>query len=125
VAVTSAGDGGLQAGLRHLSLRVRWSSTLQLSPRAVPPGGRVRISGRLRLGGARLPASGKLVELLAYDRGQWRLFSSTRAGASGRWATSYRFTRGRGTYRMRARMRRDGRLPFVLGYTPVRSVRVG
>ena len=124
--VTSPGTGGLQAGLRKLFLRVRWRSTLRLSPRAVSAGGRVRISGRLRLAGAQLPPSGKPVELQAFDRGRWRLFASTRArGPQGRWATSYRFGAGRGTYRMRARIRRDGRLPFVLGYSPVRTVRVG
>ena len=124
--MTSPGTGGLQAGLRKLFLRVRWRSTLRLSPRVVPAGGRVRISGRLRLAGAQLPPSGKPVELQAFDRGRWRLFASTRArGPQGRWATSYRFGAGRGTYRMRARIRRDGRLPFVLGYSPVRTVRVG
>ena len=124
--VTSPGTGGLQAALRKLFLRVRWRSTLRLAPRALAPGGRVRISGRLHLGGAQLPPSGKLVELQAFDRGRWRLFASTRArGPRGAWTTSYRFGSARGTYRMRARIRRDGRLPFVLGYSPVRTVRVG
>ena len=41
----------------------------------LPRGGNVRLSGRLRLGAATLPPSGKLVELQAFDRGRWRVFA--------------------------------------------------
>ena len=83
----------------------------------------MRLSGRLRLGAATLPPSGKLVELQAFDRGRWRVFATTRArGARGAWSASYRFGTRAGSYRIRVRIRRDGALPYELGYS--RSVRV-
>jgi len=126
VRIVSPGGAGLQAGLRRLHVRVPWSSSLAVAPRAVAPGGSVRLSGRLRLHGRKLPPSGKLVELQAFDRGRWRVFASTRArGASARWSTSYRFGSRSGTYRIRARIRREGTLPFELGYSKPALVRVG
>ena len=117
---------GLQAGLRRLHVRLPWSSSLTVAPRSIGPGGTVQLSGRLRLHGRKLPASGKLVELQAFDRGRWRVFASTRArGASARWKTAYRFGSRAGTYRIRARIRREGTLPFELGYSKPALVRVG
>jgi hypothetical protein len=127
VRIVAPGGGGLQVGLRRLHVRVPWSSSLRISPRAVAPGGTIRLSGRLRTAGLTLPESGKLVELQAFDRGRWRVFETTRArGPRARWTATYRFlasARG-GGYRIRARIRREGSLPRELGYSWPALVRV-
>ena len=122
VRITSPGTRGLQARLRTLRLHVPWSSSLTVRPRTPRRGGLIRLSGRLRLRGFTLPESGKLVELQAFDRGRWRVFATTRArGARAAWRTSYRFGSRSGTYRIRARVRREGTIPYDLGYSrPVR-----
>jgi hypothetical protein len=122
VRVTSPGSGGLQARLRTLALHVPWSSSLTVRPRTPRRGGVIRLSGRLALRGFALPQSGKLVELQAFDRGRWRVFATTRArGARAAWRTSYRFGSRPGSYRIRARIRREGSIPYGLGYSrPVR-----
>jgi hypothetical protein len=122
VRVTSPGTGGLQARLRTLALHVPWSSSLTVRPRTPRRGGVIRLSGRLALRGVALPESGKLVELQAFDRGRWRVFATTRArGARAAWRTSYRFGSRPGSYRIRARIRREGSIPYDLGYSrPVR-----
>ena len=63
-----------------------------------------------------------MVEVQAFDRGRWRVFATTRArGARAVWRTSYRFGSRPGTYRIRARIRREGTIPYDLGYSrPVR-----
>ena len=103
-------------------MRVPWSSSLTVRPRTLAGGGTIRLSGRLGLRGRTLPESGKLVELEAFDRGRWRVFATTRArGARAAWSTSYRFGSRPGTYRIRARIRHEGSVPFELGYSrPVR-----
>jgi hypothetical protein len=124
--VTSPGTGGLQAGLRTLGYRVPWSSTLRIEPRRLAPGGRIRITGRLRLRGATLPASGARVELQAFDRGRWRVFATTRTrGARARWEASYRFGTRAGSYRIRARIPAVGSVPYDRGYTRPVTVTVG
>jgi hypothetical protein len=126
VSVISPGIGGLQGARRDLNLRVPWSSTLRIRPRSLAPGGRMRLSGRLRLRGMRLPRSGKRVELQAFDRGRWRVFATTRAfGRRGRWRASYQFGTLGGTYRIRVRIPYEGTLPFDRGYSRPVTVRVG
>jgi hypothetical protein len=109
---------------RRVELRVKAASTLSISPRRVRPGGRIRISGRLR--GLPTPRSGKVVELQALENGRWRDFRSTRARRSGRFATSYRFQRASSgsSFLIRARIRRDDSYPYYLGYSPRVRVRV-
>lgn len=126
VRVSSPGTGGLQAALRTLRLRVPWRSSLVARPKRVARGGHVRLSGRLRVGAAELPPSGKLVELQAFDRGRWRVFATTRArGGRAAWTTTYRFGSRAGTYLIRARIRREGTLPYELGYSRPVRVTVG
>ena len=128
VRIVAPGGGGLQAGLRRLRAGVPWASSMRIAPRVVGAGRSIRLSGRLRLAGRRLPESGKLVELQAFDRGRWRVFATTRArGARAHWSTTYRFSSRarRGPYRIRARIRREGTLPFELGYSRPALVRVG
>jgi hypothetical protein len=100
IRVTSPGTGGLQARLRTLALHVPWSSSLTVRPRTPRRGGVIRLSGRLALRG----------------------FATTRArGARAAWRTSYRFGSRPGSYRIRARIRREGSIPYGLGYSrPVR-----
>jgi hypothetical protein len=117
--------GALPAG-RKIQLRVPASSTINASPRRVGPGGRVRFSGRLRTAGQPVPEGGKLVDLQAFDRGQWRTFDTTRArGKKARWRASYRFGGRPGRYPIRLRIRREGAFPFELGYSTPVVVRVG
>ena len=126
LTVRSPGTGGLQAARRRLNLRVPWSSTLRIRPRALPPGGRIRLTGRLRLRGFELPRSGKRVELQAFDRGRWRVFATTRAfGPRGRWRASYEFGTTGGSYRIRVRIPYEGTLPFDRGFSPTATVTVG
>jgi hypothetical protein len=126
VRVVSAGNGGLQAGLQRLRYRVPWSSTLRVRPRALSPGGRIRLSGRLRLRGFALPASGTRVELQAFDRGRWRVFATTRTrGRRAAWRASYRFGTRPGSYRIRVRIPHNGAVPLERGYSRPVVVRVG
>jgi hypothetical protein len=65
-----------------------------------------------------MPSVGKLVQLQAYSRGNWRTFATPRARArSRRWSYRYRFTATRGTvrYRFRAVVPAEGGFPFVRG----------
>jgi hypothetical protein len=124
--VVSPGTGGLQAGISRLRYVVPWASTLRIAPRALAPGGRIALSGRLRLRGFSLPPSGARVELQAFDRGRWRVFATTRTrGARAAWHASYRFGTRSGSYRIRARIPRVGTVPFERGYSRPVTIRVG
>ena len=124
--VRSPGTGGLIAAQRTLHFRVPWSSTLRIDPPRVAPGGRIRLAGRLRLRGARLPQSGTRVELQAFDRGRWRVFATTVArGPRGAWRASYQFGTRPGSYRIRVRVPHDGSIPYDRGYSRPRTVVVG
>jgi hypothetical protein len=124
--VRSPGIGGLIAAQRTLHVRVPWSSTLRIDPPRIAPGGRIRLSGRLRLRGAVLPPSGTRVELQAFDRGRWRVFATTVARAPrGAWRASYRFGTRSGSYRIRVRIPHDGSIPYDRGYSRAKTVVVG
>jgi hypothetical protein len=126
VSVISPGVGGLQGARRNLNMRVPWSSSLRIRPRSLAPGGRMRLSGRLRLRGVRLPPSGKRVELQAFDAGRWRVFATTRAfGRRGAWQASYRFGARPGSYRIRVRIPYEGTIAFDRGYSRPVTVHVG
>jgi hypothetical protein len=126
VRVVTPGDRGLQAGLRRLRYRVPWSSTLRIRPRAIAPGGRIHLSGRLRLRGFTLPSSGTRVEMQAFDRGRWRVFATTRTrGRRATWRASYRFGNRPGSYRIRVRIPHNGVVPLERGYSRPAVVRVG
>ena len=126
VRVVSAGNGGLQAGLQRLRYRVPWSSTLHLRRSAIPRGGRIHLSGRLRLRGFTLPSSGTRVEMQAFERGRWRVFATTRTrGPRATWRASYRFGGGTGSFRIRVRIPRNGIVPLERGYSRPMTVVVG
>jgi hypothetical protein len=124
--VRSPGTGGLIGAQRTLHFRVPWSSTLRIDPPRIAPGGRIRLSGRLRLRGAVLPQSGTRVELQAFDRGRWRVFATTVArGRRGAWRASYEFGTRPGSYRIRVRIPHDGSIPYDRGYSRKQTVVVG
>ena len=98
-------------------------TTIHVSRTVARLGEKVIFTGRLR--GGHVPPIGKVLELQAYDQGQWRSFPSTvRTDARGRWTAPLRFERTTGTYtyRIRARIRADTGYPFELGYS--RTIRL-
>jgi hypothetical protein len=100
----------------EVDLSVQAGAILRASRRRVVNGGDVRFSGRVL--GRNLPATGKLVELQAYSRGEWRTFATPRAHPrTGRWSHAYRFTATRGTvrYRFRAQIPREAGFPYSRG----------
>jgi hypothetical protein len=109
---------------KALDIRVPARATLRASPRALRPGARVRLTGRLQ--GGRVPARGKVVDLQARELGRWRTFATVRTRASGTFSTRYRFraTAPRKTYPMRVRVRPDAAYPFSVGYSRAVRVRV-
>ena len=127
LTVLSPGVGGLQGARRKLNLRVPWSSTLRIRPRSLAPGGRIRLSGRLRLRGVALPRSGKRVELQAFDA---RPLARVRDDARVRPARPLG-ARATGSARAPAATgsasgsRTRARSPFDRGYSRPVTVRVG
>jgi hypothetical protein len=120
-----AGASGLAPLTRSAQLRVRATSTIHASRTRLRGGGRVKFSGRLGLRGAKVPRSGKLVDLQAYDAGRWRTFATARArGSKGAWSSSYRFGGSPGRYPVRLRIRREDVFPYDLGYSRSVVVRV-
>jgi hypothetical protein len=109
-----------------LLIGVKASSTIHASRTRMFGRGTVRFSGRLRLAGARVPSSGKIVELQGFDAGRWRTFATARArGAKARWHASNRFSGRPGTFPVRLRIRRESSFPFELGYSRAVRIRVG
>lgn len=91
------------------------ATTLRVSKRRVPGGGRVRFTGDV-LGGP-MPPRGKLVNLQAYYRGKWRTFALPRAAGDGGWQHRYRFgaTTAKIAYRFRALVPREDGYPYGPG----------
>jgi hypothetical protein len=117
-----AGSRRIRAAASDFLLNVPAASSISATPRRLRNGQAVRLSGRIRT--RPLPPAGKLIEVQAYFRGRFRTFSTTRAGADGRWRFNYRFggTRGRVPYRLRVRLPAEGGYPFVTGASPVARV---
>jgi hypothetical protein len=107
---------------REVSLLVPARTTLRVSQHFALNGETVTFSGRLK--GRPLPAAGKLVELQAHVRGNWRTFATASVGGGGAWRYDYRFdgTRGRQVYSFRARVPRERTYPYEIGHS--RRVRV-
>ena len=106
----------------QVAVLVRARTAITVSRRLLRNGDTVRFIGRL-LGGP-VPDGGKLIDLQAHYRRQWRTFATPRTDAGGRWQQDYRFeaTRGLVRYRFRARIRREAAYPYELGYSRVLSV---
>jgi hypothetical protein len=100
-------------------LLVPAASSMRSSRAWVRNGDRVVFSGMVVT--RPVPGAGKLVELQAYFRGQWRTFSTVHTTPEGRWRFPYRFgaTFGRVTYRFRVVLPSEGGYPFISGRSRV------
>ena len=115
-----AGDAGYSAE-QGLTLRVRAGVTLRTA-RTVKRGKRLRFSGRL-LGGP-IPRGGKLVTLQSRVGRIWEESRSVRTDRRGRFRASVPTNPvgGRGTVRVRMRVRREASYPYSTGYSKTRRV---
>ena len=115
-----AGDAGYSAQ-QGLTLRVRAGVTLR-APRTVRRGKRLRFSGRL-LGGP-IPRGGKLVMLQSRTGRRWQDSESARTDRRGRFRSSVPTNPagGRGTVRVRIRVRREASYPYSTGFSRTRRV---
>ena len=125
IKITYAGTAQIRGVTKNLSLNVRSVTSIRSNHKHVVNGQAIRIHGRIRTG--RIPPGGKLVEVQVFTRGKWRTFATAHAGhGHGTWSYNYRFdgTRGRQTYRFRARVPREDGYPFATGRSGVVHVRV-
>jgi len=117
-------DPGFQESA-YVMLAARASSSLGARPRAVPVGGRVRLSGIVR---GTIPARGvPLIFQGRAGRGRYTTFAEGHADRRGRFSMGYRFrsaaSRGR-SFGFRVKLRGDARFPYALGYSERVTVRV-
>ena len=124
IRVRYDGAAQIRSATRIVVLNVRSRTTLRPNRKRLSNGETVTFHGRIRTG--RIPARGKLVELQVWVRGRWRTFATTRAGRRGTWRYGYRFdgTRGRETYRFRAKVPPENGYPFASGLSRVVRVLV-
>jgi hypothetical protein len=124
IRVTYGGTPQIRSITKLVTLNVRSRTSIRPNHRRVVNGEAVRFHGRIRTG--RIPEHGKLVEVQVWVRGKWRTFATTRAGRRGLWSYDYRFdgTRGRQTYRFRAKVPPETGYPFATGRSRVVRVRV-
>ena len=117
-----AGSRRIRAATGDFALRVPAATSIQVRPRTLRNGQRVRLSGVV--GTRPLPPAGKLIEVQAYFRRRFRTFSTTRAAPDGSWSFDYRFggTRGRVPYRLRVLLPAEGGYPFLTGRSRVARV---
>ena len=110
-----AGTRRIVGANREVDLQVAAGTTLRASDRTVRVGETVMFSGRLQTRPA--PAGGKLVEVQAFFRDQWRTFSTVRTDARGRWTLPLRVQRHgwRGSLRLPRAAALRGRLPVRAG----------
>jgi hypothetical protein len=129
VAVSFAGDGGLDASRRApLELRVRSGVSLRVAPAALQTGQAVRLSGRVSDRGAPISRRGKLVAIqyLEEATGRWRPVLVTRSDHGGRFHARYRFryVEGTASIRLRATALAEERWPYAPGSSAPVTVRV-
>ncbi len=110
-----AGTRRIVGANREVDLQVAAGTTLRASDRTVRVGETVMFSGRLQTRPA--PPGGKLVEVQAFFRDQWRTFSTVRTDARGRWSFPYVFsgTVGVVRYGFRVLLPYEGGYPFAPG----------
>ena len=116
------GSRRIGSATTDFTLLVPASTSIRADRQQLFNGQQVRFGGRVTT--RPLPDNGKLIEMQAHFRGQWRTFSTVRAGRRGRWHFPYRFggTTGRVTYRFRARLPAEGGYPFISGNSRVVKV---
>ena len=109
-----AGDT-VPAATGTLTLKVRASIALTVTPRSASVGRSIFFRGRLR--GGPVPAEGKQLVLEARSPGSaWIEFEVVRTNARGRFHASYRFKfPGPATYQFRARSEPESDYPFAAG----------
>lgn len=107
---------------RTLTLKVRASISLSVSPHTTSVGRRIVFHGLLR--GSPIPRGGKQLVLEARSPGSpWIEFKVVRTDAQGRYHASYRFKfAGPANYRFRARSEAESDFPFVGGSSNVVAV---
>ena len=120
-------DGGtrrIRGATTHVVVRVRAASSIRVDRTSLVNGEVATFSGRVRT--QPVPAAGKLIEIQAHFRGNWRTVSTTRTDAAGRWRFPYQFGATTQTvrYRFRVRLPREGGYPFVTGRSRVAFVTV-
>jgi hypothetical protein len=109
---THVGDAE-PARTAEVRIAVRAGVTVRARPQFVRPGGRVRVSGRLR--GAGVPPSGAVVELQGLDQREWRTFKTLRVRRDGRFAYRYRFrhTTHNARFLWRVYLRKQANVPYA------------
>jgi hypothetical protein len=124
VRVRYEGTPLIKPAAETVTVRVPARTTISASRRSLRNGQAVRLGGRLK--GRPVPDGGKLIDLQAFYREQWRTFATPRSDGRGNWSYRYRFeaTRGLVRYRFRARIRREAAYPYELGYSKVVAVTV-
>jgi hypothetical protein len=124
VNIRYGGSPLIKPAAENIAIRVPARTTITANRRSLQNGQAVRLGGRLR--GGLVPDGGKLIDLQAFYRGQWRTFATPRSDGRGKWRFRYRFeaTRGVVRYRFRARIRREAAYPYELGYSRVVVVTV-
>jgi hypothetical protein len=118
------GGGGALRTARGVSLRVPANSTIHASRRRVSGAGRVSFRGTVARRGQPIPRGGLTVLLQGRQGGSWQTFRATRTDRQGRWRTTYRFSGRRGSFPIRALVRRSTSFPFAAGTSRVVRVRV-
>jgi hypothetical protein len=124
VSYTAFSGDAQPAATRLVRMSTMAGVRLTASRRAVSPGGRVGLSGRLR--GGPKPTRGILVVLQGKQPGfPWLTFRTARISKGGRFSAGYRFrTRRRTTFRFRATVREQLGYPYATGRSPELRVRL-
>ena len=119
-----AGTALIRAVSADVQLVVPGRITLGASRNRARNGQRVTFSGRFLA--PRHYRGGKLVELQARIPTGWRTFATARTNDAGHYAVRYRFksTRGRVTYRFRARAPKERAFPYAAGCSRTKRVTV-
>ncbi len=112
----------LAVAARTLTLNVRPSIALRVSPHTTSVGGSILFRGQLR--GGPIPRGGKQLVLEARSPGSsWIEFKVVRTNARGRYRAAYRFKfAGPADYRFRARSEPESDFPFAGGSSNVVAV---
>ena len=123
VRIRYEGTPLIKPATETVTVRVPARTTISVSRRSLRNGQAVRLGGRLK--GRPVPDGGKLIDLQAFYRGQWRTFATPQRRP---WQLELpvplRGDRGLVRYRFRARIRREAAYPYELGYSKVVAVTV-
>jgi hypothetical protein len=129
VTVVFSGDEGHEPARRPaLELRVRSGVSLRARPTRLRTGQAVRLSGKVKSGGAPIPRRGKLVAIQYLEQAthRWRPVLVTRTDHHGRYRAQYRFryVSGSAAIRLRATALAEEHWPYAPGFSPPVTVKV-